>query len=73
MEGALNCKVRSTRRCISHICQSQMCLGELEGAYATFAFGKCVWEHWKVRPPQRKALEGGYLALALANFRQSFN
>ena len=25
--------------------------GSLEGAYATFALGKCVKEHWKVRKP----------------------
>ena len=26
-----------------------MCLGALEGAYASFAFDKCVKEHWKMR------------------------
>ena len=38
---------RSTGRCVRHFCLWQLCLGALEGAYTTFALGKCVKEHWK--------------------------
>ena len=34
-----------TGKCVSHICLWKMCLGALEGEYATFAFEKCVKDH----------------------------
>ena len=50
---------RSTRKCISHICLRQMCLGALEGAYAIFALANVFRSTGRssCAPPQGKQLQ----------------